>query len=108
MGVTGYTGPIVQFGVTMSSSAGTGVLGSDLEHNGQRGPMVSDLGDAMMDPRVAYAYQPGGAVTAQTLGFYNNTGVVDYIPATLNSSAFVVNTASSGVATFTLAAASSA
>lgn len=108
MTVTAFSGPIIQFGTVMTTSAGTGVLGQDVEHNEQRAPQMTDLGDAMMDPRVAYAYQPGSAVTVPTVGIFNNTGVVDYIPASINSSAFVVNTASSGISTFTLAAASSA
>ncbi len=108
MTITAYSGPTVSFGTTPTSSAGTGLLGGDLEHNEQRAPDYSDLGDAMLDPRVAYTYQPGSGVTAKSLGFYNNAGVVDFVPASINSSAFVVNTASSGVSTFTLAAASSA
>src|SRR5882724_1362198 len=108
MTITALSGPIVSFGTTPTSSAGTGLLGADLEHNEQRGPSYSDLGDAMLDPRVAYAYQPGAGVTAKSLGFFNNTGTVDFVPASINSSAFVINTASSGVSTFTLAAASSA
>src|SRR5882724_2970195 len=108
MTITALSGPTVSFGTTPTSSAGTGLLGGDLEHNEQRAPDYSDLGDAMADPRVAYAYQPGSGVTAKSLGFFNNTGVVDFVPASINSSAFVVNTASSGLTTFTLAAASSA
>ena len=108
MTATAFSGPIVQFGTVLSSTSGTGILGADMEHNEQRAPMVADLGDAMMDPRTAYSYDPGSGVTTMTLGFYNNTANVDYIPAAINSSAFVVNTASSGVSTFTIAAASSA
>ena len=107
MTITAFSGPIVQFGTVTTSSAGTGILGNDLEHNEQRGPMMSDLGDSLLDPRVAYTYDVGAGVTAQFVGFFNNAGVVDYVPASINSSAFVVNTASSGVSTFTLAAASS-
>src|SRR5258705_4373564 len=108
MTITALSGPTVSFGTTPTSSAGTGLLGADLEHNEQRAPDYSDLGDAMLDPRVAYTYQPGSGVTAKSLGFYNNYGVVDILPTSINSSAFVVNTASSGVTTVTLAAASSA
>jgi hypothetical protein len=108
MTITAFSGPVVSFGTTPTSSAGTGLLGGDLEHNEQRAPSYSDLGDAMADPRVAYAYQPGSGVTAKSLGFFNNTGTVDFVPASINSIAFVVNTASSGTSTFTLAAASSA
>src|SRR5258705_6933726 len=108
MTITAYSGPTVSFGTTPTSSAGTGLLGGDLEHNEPRAPDYSDLGDAMLDPRGAYTYQPGSGVTAKSLGFYNNYGVVDFVPASINSSAFVVNTASSGLTTLTLAAASSA
>lgn len=110
MTITAYTGPTVTFGVTLSSTGGNGITGADLEHNGQRAPDFSDLGDAMMDPRVAYAYQPGSSPTSKTFGFFNNQGVVDYVPTTLNASAFVVGaTVSTGVVgAFTLAAASSA
>src|SRR6266404_3786963 len=108
MAITAFTGPLVQFGTGTTSTGGTGLRGGELEHNDQRAPMFTDLGDALLDPRVAYDYNPGQGVTARSLGFYNNTGTVDYVPASINSSAFVVNTASSGVSTFTLAAASSA
>lgn len=112
MAITAFTGPIVQFGTVMTSSAGTGLLGQDLEHNDQRAPMLADLGDAMLDPRVAYAYQPGSGVTVNSAGFYNNTAVVDYVPTAITNtaSAFVVlATVSTGVVgAFTLAAASTA
>jgi hypothetical protein len=103
MSITAYSGPILQFGTVLTSSAGTGLLGQDLEHNEQRGPMVTDLADAMMDPRVAYAYQPGSGVTVQTRAFYNNSAVIDYVPAATNTSGFVSSsTVSSGVTTFTI------
>lgn len=109
MSITAYSGPIVQFGTVQTSSAGTGIVGQDMEHNDQRGPMMSDLGDALLDPRVAYAYQPGSGVTAKTFGFFNNTAVVDYVPTTLSSNAFVSQTAATvAVTTFVLNAASSA
>lgn len=107
MTVTGFAGPIVQYGLTLSSSGGDGINGQDFEHNPNRGPMIADLGDSMMDPRAAYNYDPGH--TSGMVGFYNNYGSVDYVPTTLNSSAFVATaTGSSGVSTFVLAAASSA
>ncbi len=112
MTVTAFSGPTVQFGTVMTSTAGTGLLGQDVEHNGQRAPAVADLGDMMMDPRVAYAYQPGSNVTVQSFGFYNNSGIVDYVPTAItnSASAFVaLATVSTGVTgAFTLAAASSA
>ncbi len=109
MAITAFSGPIVQYGATFTTSAGTGILGQDMEHNEQRAPMLTDLGDALLDPRVAYAYSPGGAVTVHSVGFFNNTAVVDYVPTTASTNAFVSQTvATSGVTTFTLNAASSA
>lgn len=109
MTVTALSGPIISFGTVATSTAGTGLLGGDIEHNEQRAPFFSDLGDALMDPRVAYSYEPGSGVTALTLGFFNNVATVDFVPATANTSAFQATaTGSTGVTTFTLAAASSA
>ena len=109
MTITAYSGPMISFGITMSSTAGTGLLGNNMENNGQRAPDMSDLGHMMMDPRVAYAYQPGSGVTVDAFGFYRGVGSVDFVPITANASAFQATaTGSSGVTTFTLAAASSA
>lgn len=108
MTVTAFSGPIVQFGATLSSTSGDGITGQDYEHNPQRAPTYADLGDSLLDPRSAYNYDPGGTNTAPIFGFFNNTGNVDYIPTTASTIALVQNTASSGVSTFTLAAASSA
>lgn len=103
MAITAYSGPIGQFGTVMTTSAATGLLGADIEHNSQRAPMFSDLGDMMMDPRVAYAYQPGSGVTAKTFGFYNNNAVIDYVPVAINTSAFATSTQSStGVTTWAI------
>jgi hypothetical protein len=102
MTVTAFTGPTISFGTVLTSTSGDGITGQDYEHNEQRAPQFSDLGDALMDPRSAYMYQPGSGPSVRTFGFYNNTGLVDYVPSAINSSAFVVNTGSSGVSTFTL------
>jgi len=109
MTITALSGPVVQFGITTTSSGG-GLTGLDTEHNSQRAPMVADLGDSMMDPRVSYNYDPGSGVTAKTFAFYNNVGVVDYVPTTLNASAFVSATvvATGVTGAFPLNAASSA
>ncbi len=110
MAITAFTGPLVQYGITLSSTSGDGITGQDYEHNSQRGPTFADLGDALLDPRAAYGYKPGSGVTTQSVGLFNNTGTVDYVPITLNASAFVVNTVvSTGVVgAFALTAASSA
>jgi len=112
MSITAYSGPIISFGTTPTSTAGTGLYGNDLEHNGQRGPSVFDLGQSMMDPRVAYTYQPGSGTATKTFGFFNGVGNVDYVPIGSSNAtgAFVTSTytstATSGA--FTLNAASSA
>lgn len=112
MTITAYSGPIISFGITPTSSAGTGLLGNDAEHNGQRGPSLFDLGQALMDPRVAYAYQPGSGTATKTFGFYGGVGNVDYVPIGSSNAtgAFVTSTyTSTGVSgAFTLATASSA
>jgi hypothetical protein len=110
MTITALSGPIIQFGITLSSTSGDGIGGQDYEHNSQRAPQVTDLGDSMMDPRSAYNYDPGSGVTAKTFAFFNNVGQVDFVPATANASAFVTAaTVTTGiVGAFTLAAASSA
>lgn len=112
MTITAYSGPVISFGATPTSTAGTGLYGNDLEHNSQRSPDVSDLGHMMLDPRVAYTYQPGSGPTTKTFGFYRGVGNVDYVPTAIanSASAFVVlATVSTGVSgAFTLATASSA
>jgi hypothetical protein len=112
MTITAYSGPIISFGTTPTSTAGTGLYGGDLEHNGQRGPSVFDLGQSMMDPRAAYAYQPGSGTATKTFGFFNGVGNVDYVPIASSAAlgAFVTSTYSSTTVSgaFTLAAASSA
>ena len=112
MAITAFPGPIIQYGVTLSSTSGDGITGQDYEHNSQRAPQISDLGDAMLDPRSAYSYDPGSGTTAQSLAFYNNVGMVDYVPTAITNtaSAFVALTtvATGVVGAFTLVAASSA
>src|SRR5438045_4173979 len=87
MSITAYSGPVISFGTVPTSSAGTGLLGADLEHNSQRAPLVADLGTMLMDPRAAYAYQPGSGVTAKTFGFYGQAGKVDYVPTAITNTA---------------------
>ena len=103
MTITAFSGPVGQFGTVQTSSAGTGILGLDFEHNEQRGPMFSDLGDSMMDPRVAYSYQPGQGASRLFMNFYNNVATVDYVPLTINGSAILTSSyGSSGVTTFSI------
>lgn len=109
MTITAYSGPIMAFGTVVTSTAGTGLLGVDMEHNEERAPSLFDLLIGLADPRAAYAYQPGMAPASLNYGFFRGAGIVDYVPTTANTSAFQATaTGSSGVTTFTLAAASSA
>ena len=67
MTITAQSGPFIQYGITLSSTSGDGITGQDYEHNEQRGPMVTDLGDSLLDPRSAYDYKPGSGVSVLTL-----------------------------------------
>lgn len=107
MGITALPGPNLSFGLSVKNST-DGITGIATEYNDQRAPSVADLGNGMMDPRAAYNYSPGSGVTATTYAFYNGRGYVDYVPTAPSTIAIVSNTASSGTATLTLQAASSA
>ncbi len=105
MSITAYSGPVVSFGSVLTSTSGDGITGQEMEHNDQRAPSFADLGDALMDPRQAYQYQPGSAPTVHTIGFFNNTGTVDYVPvaSTAALNVFVTSTqTSSALTTFTI------
>lgn len=107
MGITALSGPELSFGVTVKNST-DGITGIPSDYNDQRAPDVSDLGFSMLDPRAAYNYSPGAAVTNYIYAFYGNRGYVDYVPTTASTIAIVANTASSGTSALTLQAASSA
>lgn len=112
MTITALSGPFVSYGTVTTSSANTGLLGGDAEHNPQRGTSLFDLGFGTLDPRVAYNYQPGASNTRQVVGFFRSLGMVDYQPTAITNgaSAFVpLATVSTGVTgAYTLNAASSA
>lgn len=96
--ITAQSGPLVAFGLTQSSTGGNGITGNVADYNGQRGPSLFDLGIGLADPRQAYAYAPGAAVTQKVYGLVGGLGVVDFVPAAVNSSAFLIssNTVSTG------------
>lgn len=110
MGITAYSGPVLSYGQTLTSSAGTGISGRQAEYNSQRGPSLFDLGLGMMDPRVAFNYTPGEGVTNQVMGFPNGEAVVDIQGLVAGSSIAFVTKASTYQASqsLTLAAVSSA
>ena len=103
MGITANSGPFISYGISLSAS------GAVTEYNEQRGPSLVDLGDALLDPRAPYGYQPGQGASAPTMGFWGLQGIVDFIPTTVSSNniasqqtpvsgtPLTLNTASSGV-----------
>lgn len=93
MVITAYSGPIVSFGITQSST------GQVMEYNEERAPGVNDLGDGLMDPRPFYRYAPGSAVGSKILSLYNNVGFADWVPGTVSSNGLVSNGSSGLVST---------
>ncbi len=109
MGITAESGPLLVWGQLVGNST-TGLTGTipPTDYNDQRAPSLFDLGQGMLDPRAAYNYEPGSAVTAKTFGFYDGRGTVDFVPTTLSASALVANSVvSTGVTTYTITASSS-
>jgi len=102
MGITANSGPLLQYGITTGGST-DGLTGNVADYNDQRAPSVSDLGYALMDPRAAYAYAPGGSVTNKTMAFFNSVGLIDVVPPAKSSVAVVAAvTASSSLASTAL------
>jgi len=92
MVVTAISGPHVVYGIT------TGSTGNISQYNEERGPSVFDLGQSAQDPRNQYfGYDPGSAVGTQVKCFWDQQGIVDYIPFAM-SSALVVSSAATPVA----------
>jgi len=88
MGITAISGPQLVYGITVTSTGGT------TEYNEERAPSLYDLGQAMTDPRYQYMYQPGAPVGTQIKAFYDQTGLIDYIPFAAGSSIILVSSAS--------------
>lgn len=110
MALTAYSGPNLSYGITVGNST-NGLTGTPADYNDQRAPDVSDLGYSLMDPRAAYNYDPGNAVSAKTMAFYGGYAQIDVIPVAASTVAFVAAiTASSslGSASLTLQSGSSA
>jgi hypothetical protein len=81
MGITANSGPYLAYGLSQTSS------GAITEYNEERAPSLFDLGQATLDPRSYFNYDPGSAVGTQIKGFYDQTALVDYTPYAINSSA---------------------
>ena len=80
MGITANSGPFLSYGITTTTS------GQVTEYNEERAPSVTDLGNALLDPRPTYNYSPGNAVGTAVLGLWGNQGLVDAIPSAQGSS----------------------
>src|SRR6266403_5588604 len=92
MGITAISGPHVVYGTVVGST------GNVNEYNEERGPSLFDLGQGMADPRYQfYGYNPGDAVGSQIKGFYDQTGLIDYIPFTANSCSIALSTGNAPV-----------
>jgi hypothetical protein len=88
MAITGWTGPLVGFGVSPSTTYAA-------EYNEQRGPSFFDCYDAMLDPRSAYGYYPGGGTNALATkafyGFPEGRGIVDVVLSSGSTNALVIS-----------------
>lgn len=109
MGVTAYTGPLVVFGLTRTST------GQVQEYNEERGPSVIDLGIALADPRYEFGYMPGSPPGTQIKAFGRGEARVDYVYAAASTNAIATSqqavsgtaltlTAGSGVTSTTIIA----
>ena len=71
MGIVAWSGPIVGYGITTTSS------GAVTEYNEERGPALFDLGQGLMDSRPNYNYDPGNAVGSRIFSLWDNAAVGD-------------------------------
>lgn len=81
MTITTVAGPQITYGITLSSS------GADFEHNPDRGPSFSDLGEGLLDPRPPFMFAPGQASSKPFYGWPGLFGgpVVDQAPSAVSS-----------------------
>lgn len=91
MGLTPYTGPLLTFGVTLTSSGG------QQEYNEERAPSPFDLGSALADPRPFYSYKPGSAVGTPVFSFFDNIGLVDGIPSSAQTANIAATNGASAI-----------
>ena len=99
MTITAFSGPIIGFGQSPSGS----------EYNPDLGPSLFWGGAGLMDPRLAYAYQPGRARSAGVFGWlgFDNITTISAVPYTKAAGAIVAS-ANPASATLTLVSANSA
>lgn len=92
MGITAVSGPSISYGITQTSS------GLVTEYNEERGPNLSDLGMATLDPRAYFNYKPGSPVGTKVYGLFQDAPLVDCQPFTANTSAIAPSTGNAPVA----------
>ena len=99
MTITAFSGPIIGFGQSPSGS----------EYNPDLGPSLFWGGAGLMDPRLAYAYQPGRARSAGVFGWlgFDNITTISAVPYTKAAGAIVASANPTG-STLTLVSANSA
>lgn len=99
MAITAFSGPIFGFGQSASG----------LEYNPDLGPSLFWGGAGLIDPRLAYTYQPGRARSNGTYGWlgFDNITTISAVPYTKAAGAIVASANPTG-ATLTLVSANSA
>ncbi len=99
MTITAFSGPIIGFGQNPVGS----------EYNPDLGPSMFWGGAGLMDPRLAYAYQPGRARSAGVFGWlgFDNITTISAVPYTKAAGAIVASANPTG-ATLRLVSANSA
>lgn len=99
MTITAFSGPVIGFGQNPVGS----------EYNPDLGPSLFWGGAGLMDPRLAYAYQPGKSRSSGTFGWlgFDNITTISAVPYTKAAGAIVASANPTG-ATLTLVSANSA
>ena len=99
MTITAFSGPIIGFGRNPVGS----------EYNPDLGPSLFWGGAGLMDPRLAYAYQPGKSRSSGAFGWlgFDNITTISAVPYTKAAGAIVASANPTG-ATLTLVSANSA
>lgn len=78
MTTTAWNGPLVQFGITVTSS------GAQVESNPDRGPAIIDLAAGTADPRGQFCYRSGFGGTYGWAGLFGGP-VIDQVPSAVSS-----------------------
>lgn len=100
MATSAFSGPVVSFGASPAEQ----VAGS----NPNRSPSLFDQGVALLDPRVPFGYQPGGADTSATYGWLGATRicVINQVPSAISATNIAASAVPVAGTAFTLVSAS--